>query len=115
MEVDELRSEQATANAPAAETWFSGGPLRILLLHDEPRRLGEIEVVLAFLEHEPVTANVTQDWTAALTGEPGPHMVMLGECGGGEALDRVFDTIRERCPQMPIVLLHEPDDGGEIS
>ena len=115
MDVEEHRSEQAGAGAKATEAWFSGGPLRILLLHEDRRRLREAEVVLGFLDHEPVTADVDEDWTTLLGGKPGLHMAMLGDCGGGSALERVFDTIREQHPHMPIVLLQAPQTSEQIS
>ena len=87
---------------------YAGGPLHILLIDDDRPRLKEAEVVLRFLEHWPRPAQVDTDWESLLTQEAGLHLAMIGSCGGGEKLTYVFNTIRNRHPHLPVVLVSDP-------
>ena len=94
---------------------FTGGPLRALLLDDDGDRLREATVVLRFMEHQPIPCLVREDWQPRLTGERGPHLVMLGGCSGGSTLDGIFETIRRLHPHLPVILIHDPQAIFDVS
>lgn len=77
----------------------------VLLIENDQLTATQVIDILEFQGFSALRFSARDDWGDALDKEPGPYMVVLGNCGSPKLLLDTFRRIKLADPYTPIVLL----------
>jgi len=86
----------------------------LLIVENDNIQLQKLTAVLEFIGyHKLVTAS--SDTVADSMSEKSIGTILVGQCGDEQQLRQTIETLREKNPEVPIILLHSRETGQSVS
>ncbi|HEC18687.1 MAG TPA: sigma-54-dependent Fis family transcriptional regulator [Gammaproteobacteria bacterium] len=85
--------------------------MTLLLVEDNDQQRQKLTAILEFVAQGEVKVS---DSDTALEALEGVELVLLGDCGSSERLTELFDAIKQKSEQTPIVLLMPEDNSRSL-
>ena len=85
-----------------------------LVIDQEQARGENLKSLLDFIEFGEVVVSQRAGWDSYLVGVPAPHMVILGQLGSREGLNETIAVLREKVPELPILVMDADDVNATV-
>ncbi len=86
----------------------------ILILDADEERASTLQVILEYLEYQPIVENDLHRWQAYFEADRATDVVVLAPVGA-EGVIKVFREIKARDEHLPIIAVVDPDDESDLA
>lgn len=86
---------------------------RVVIVDDKSDRAHAVQCVFGFLDCESVVIEL-DEWRSAVNREEGSCVLVIGDCGGDEALLSLLRQVEEYDARMPVLVLSDKEDSTAV-